>query len=474
MKIKTEEFVKTAKKELENTQSRAFLRFFPPALASMRDIAMESFQDPEAALAYGRSIREEVVARLPDLLEEFEKNAKANGAKVFWARSSKEANEYILNLAQKNKVQYVTKGKSMVTEETGLNEILIENGIEVFETDLGEFIAQLLNRPPFHILGPAINIPVEEIRDIFMEKAGLEDPTTDPIQLGLAARRFLRNKFHKMKMGITGVNFAVADTGTIINVENEGNIRFNKSSPRIQISIMSLEKVIPTMQDAMHLLRLLCRNATGQALGAYVTLDSGPKKKDEVDGPDELHIIILDNGRSKIYKDPIVREALRCIRCAGCLNDCPIYQKIGGYPYGWAYSGPMGQVLSPLLLGLDRTQDLIRSCTLCHACKVVCPAGIDHPGILLHYRARNVEKDPLLGGSGAPVPDTLLYKAYAFSGVHPRLWRIAAKMFRPYLTRMKRLAKRKQIKGPLSGWFQIRDLPDLPRKTFHDRWEDIK
>ncbi len=354
-------------------------------------------------MACGAAIRAEVLARLPELLEEFEKNAKANGMKVVWARDDKEANEFIKNLAKEKGIKYVTKGKSMVTEETALNELLEKNGIEVWETDLGEFIAQQLHRPPFHIVGPAINVPVEEVRDLFIEKIGLKEPTLDPVQLGYAARLFLRDKFHHVQMGITGVNMAVAETGTIINVENEGNIRFTKSSPPVQVSVMSLEKVIPTMKDALHMVRLLCRNCTGQRLSVYVSMDSGPKKKDEIDGPEELYIVIVDNGRSKIYQDAKAREALRCIRCGACLVACPVWRQIGGYAYGWAYSGPMGQVLNPMLLGLEKTQELYRASTLCGACKSFCPVGIDHPSLFLYYRAKDVLGDPKFQERGPPL-----------------------------------------------------------------------
>lgn len=474
MDVKTEQFFEAAKRELQNSYSRSFLQFFPLILSEMWEKSYESFPDPGAAHAYGKGIRAEAIARLPELLEEFEQRAVANGAKVFWARDRKEANEYIVKLARGHGVRFVTKGKSMVTEEMDLNEALEEDGIEVYETDLGEFITQLLDRPPFHIVGPAINVPVEEVRDIFLERGVLKEATTDPVELGFAARCFLRDKFHHLKMGITGVNFAVAETGTIINVENEGNIRFNKSSPQIQVSIMSLEKVVPTMQDAMHLLRVLCRSCTGQALGAYVSMDSGPKKEDEIDGPEELHIVILDNGRSKIFSDPRTREALRCIRCGGCLNFCPIYQKIGGYPYGWAYSGPMGQILNPLLLGFERTQDLLQACTLCQACKIICPAGIDHPQMLLYYRAMNVQKDPQLKGTGASFFENFFYRVFGLAGSRPRLWRIAFRIMRLLINRKEQNGIISQMGGPLCGWFECRDLHSLPRKTFRDRWRRLK
>jgi len=474
MEIKTEQFTELAKKELQNERSRTFLKVWFPLLSLKRDLGMATLPDQAAAQAYGAAIRREAIARLPELLEEFEKNALANGAKVFWAHDAKEANEYILKLAKERGIKYVTKGKSMVTEETSLNELLVQNGVEPWETDLGEFIAQQLNRPPFHIVGPAINVPVEEVRDVFLEKANLKEPTLDPVQLGYAARIFLRDKFHHVQMGITGINMAVAETGTIINVENEGNIRLTKSSPQTLVSVMSIEKVVPTMEDALHLIRLLGRNCTGQKIPAYVSMDSGPKKTDEIDGPEELFIVIVDNGRSKIYQDLKAREVLRCIRCAACLNSCPVYGKIGGYAYGWAYSGPMGQVFNPALLGLHRTQDLYRATTLCGACKSVCPVGIDHPSLFLYYRAKDVSGDPFFQGKKRPATEERFFKAWTMAVSRSWLWKMGLRMVRPYLNKEARNGQISKINGLFRGWFRSRDLPYIPEKTFRDRWKEIK
>jgi len=356
------------------------------SLAERRKSAFADFSDPTAMQAAGAAIRAGALEQLPELLETFEETATANGARVFWAADAGRANDYIVRVARQNGVQYVTKGKSMISEELGLNEALAQKGIKAWETDLGEFITQLLKRPPFHIVGPAINIPVAAISEIFMEKGIITSPEHDPVRLGLAARRFLRQRFHHVEMGITGVNLAVAEIGSLINVENEGNIRLSKSSPRIQVAVMSLEKIVATMADALHLIRLLCRSSTGQAISAYVSIDSGPRKNWELDGPEELHIVILDNGRTRIYQDPETRDVLLCIRCGACLNVCPIYGKIGGYPYGRAYTGPMGQILSPLLLGLDRTRDLFQACTLCRKCRSICPVGVDLNRLLFPKR----------------------------------------------------------------------------------------
>jgi len=468
MQARTQEFKATARRELGNALSQTFLSLLPPGFTALRQIGMSSFPDPDAAVEYARAIRAEAIARLPELLEQFERRAIELGATVIWTRTSHEANEIILDLARERGATYITKSKSMITEETGLNEHLREGGVEPFETDLGEFITQLLGRPPFHIVGPAINVAPEEIRDAFMAKAGLKESTTDPVRLGLAARLFLRDKFEHLKMGVVGVNMAVASTGTIINVENEGNIRMIKSSPPTVVALMSPEKVVPTMSDALHLLRILSRNCTGQKITSYVSFDSGPKRDREIDGPEELFIVIVDNGRSQIYQDPLTREALRCIRCGACLNTCPVYTKIGGYPYGFAYSGPMGQVLNPLLLGLVDTRDLYQACTLCDACREVCPAGIDHPSLLLSYRARAASDV-----HGQQTVHALLRRSLAtllaFAMTHPRLWDLGIKLARPLVNIAAQKGSINNLPGA-QGWFACRDLPAMPEKTFRERW----
>jgi len=472
MQIKTDQFAAAAQAALHDTYTRTFLDGMY-ANVKQRLKSMESFPDPAAARELGASIRAESVARLPELLVEFEKNATAQGARVIWARDAAEANQFIIGLARQNDISYVTKGKSMVSEEIGLNDALIESGIEVFETDLGEFIIQLLDRPPFHIVGPAINIPVEEICDVFLEKKIIEHPTLDPVELGYAARRYLRDKFRRLEMGITGVNMAVAETGTIINVENEGNIRFNKSSPKIQVSVMSLEKVVPTMNDAIHLLRLLCRNCTGQKLSAYVSLDTGPKASDEIDGPEQLFIVIVDNGRSNFYADPQAREVLRCIRCGACLASCPVYTKIGGYPYGWAYSGPIGQALNPLLLGLDKTGDLYRASTLCGNCKSVCPVGIDHPNLFLYFRSIDAAKGSSLKPGARPRMESAFFTFWTRIVNRISLWNFFFKIGRPLINRYAKNKAAQTMKGPLGEWLKTRDFPQLPKKSFRERWKDL-
>jgi L-lactate dehydrogenase complex protein LldF len=465
VQIKTDQFVEAAKEALTDQYTRGFLDGMYIKVKE-RLKSMQTFPDPAAARKLGAAIRAESVARLPELLEEFEDKATANGATIVWARDADEANKFITELAMDKGIPYVTKGKSMVSEEIALNDALIKKGIDVFETDLGEFIIQQLNRTPFHIVGPAINIPVEEIRDIFLKNKIIQTPTLDPVALGYGARLFLRHKFQQLEMGITGVNFAVAETGTIINIENEGNIRFNKSSPRVQVSVMSLEKVVPTMEDAIHLLRLLCRSCTGQKLGAYVTMDSGPKADDEIDGPEELYIVIVDNGRSDFYADQKAREVLRCIRCGACLGSCPVYTKVGGYPYGWAYSGPIGQLLNPLLLGFDQTGDLYRASTLCGSCKNVCPVGIDHPDLFLYFRSLDAAKNSQFKAGVRPRTELAFYAIWSWITNRAWCWNLTLKLSRPLINRCTQNSLTARWIGPINQWLTARDFPRLPKKTF--------
>jgi len=467
MHNRVDKFKETARAEMKNELSQAFLLMLSLGAPIMRQIGMSSFPDPAAAEEYGRAIRSESVERLPELLEEFEKNALAKGANVIWARDAAEANAVILDIAKARNIRYVTKGKSMVSEEIGLNEYLIRNGIDVFETDLGEVITQMLSRPPFHIVGPALNVPPEEISAAFLKKGVIKEPTVNPVELGKAAREYLREKFRYLDMGVIGVNMAVAETGTIINVENEGNIRMNKSSPKTLVAVMTLEKVVPTMADALHMIRILSRNCTGQKLTGYVSMDTGPKKSDEMDGPEELFIVILDNGRSGIYKDLKVREVLKCIRCGACLNTCPVYSKIGGYPYGFSYSGPMGQIINPLLLGIENTGDLYRACTLCGACKKICPAGIDHPSIILEYRTRQIKN-----GQPARLENTLAACSSLVMS-SSTLWNVAAKCARPLLNSFAEDGYIRDFPFSAKGWFSCRDLRKIPAKTFHETWKEL-
>ncbi|MGE5544168.1 MAG: LUD domain-containing protein, partial [Bacillota bacterium] len=391
----TERYREMVLESLKNESQRQLAGRVAGVFKFLRSYALQSYEDPAQVMRDVADTRARSVENMPELLERFEERATAAGAKVYWARNSQEANQIITDIVTAKGIKLAVKGKSMVSEETELNHALEKVGVEVYEGDLGEFIVQQLHQPPFHIVGPAIHLSAEEISDLFVSMMGIE-PTVDPVALGRAARVYLRDKFFSAGVGITGVNVAVAETGSICLVENEGNIRLATSRPRVHIALMSIEKVVADVGEALEAIGLLTRSCTGQKISSYISMITGPRKDGESDGPDELHIVILDNGRSTFYQDPELRQALRCIRCGACLGVCPIYTRIGGPTYGWIYSGPMGAVLNPLLLGVNRSQDLFEACTQCGFCQEVCPGGIRHLELFNRYRQMVLNGFPAL------------------------------------------------------------------------------
>jgi len=463
----TERFRDLARENLLNTEQRKVLSQFAMILRALRDAGFASLPDEKAAMEKGREIRARTIESLPYLLERFEKNAIKAGAKVVWAKDADELNDFVLSLAREKGIKLCVKGKSMISEETGLREVLEEEGIETYETDLGEFIIQQAGRTPFHIVGPAINMTIDEVSGVFTKFLGT--PGTDsPEELAMHARRFLREKFKNAGMGITGANMAVAETGSIILVENEGNIRYSTTTPKVHVALMSIEKVVPTMADAAHMLKLLTRSCTGQKISEYVSIITGPRKQGEVDGPDELYVVILDNGRTKIYQDRVLRGVLKCIRCGLCAAVCPIYTHIGGYAYGWVYSGPIGAVLNPLLLGLDKAKDLFHATTLCGACRDYCPAGVDIPGIMLALRARFMDADRSLGASEPPKGLKRLYKLWTWVLLDVSRYKVASRLMRLASSLLARQGKIESLPGRLSGWTESRDAPVPAPRTFHE------
>ena len=309
---------------------------------------------------------------------------------MHFAADSAEANAIVGEIVRTRNIRVATKSKSMVSEELALNHALEAQGVEVFETDLGEYIIQLAEETPFHLVAPALHKTKEQVAQLFTEKLGI--PYSDDIDaLAAAARVALRDKFLQADLGISGANFLVAETGTLVIITNEGNGRLCTSAPRIHIGITGMEKVIPSMQDLSVFLRLLPRSATGQRITSYVSMVSGPRRAEDEDGPEEFHLILVDNGRSKMLADPHLREALYCIRCGACLNICPVYQKVGGHAYGWVYPGPIGAIVTPTLVGLGQAPDLPQASSLCGACREVCPIKINIPRMLLHLRQKSAE-----------------------------------------------------------------------------------
>jgi len=417
-----------------------------------------------------RRIKEDAIARLDDLLIQLKENLEANGCRVFVAADAAEARKYIVDLARERGARRVVKGKSMATEEIELNAALAAAGCEVVETDLGEYIVQLRGERPSHIITPAIHLSKEDVGELFHEK--LDIPyTAEPEALTAVARERLREVFLAADMGVTGANFAIAETGTLVLVENEGNGRMSSTLPEIFVAVMGIEKVIPSMADLSHFLEVLARTATGQKLTTYTNFVSGPRRAGEADGPREVHVVMIDNGRSAMLADPVLREALYCLRCGACLNVCPIYRRVGGHAYGSTYPGPIGSIVSPSLFG-GATATLPFASTLCGACREICPVKIDIPRILLHLRWKETaDKDGT--GKGDPALPTPIWprsahrarsglKAFSRLAKHPLTMRVMGRIAALALWPFARRGYVRWMPPPFGNWTSVRDFP-VPR-----------
>ena len=416
-------------------------------------------------------IRMDAIQHLDSLLDELAGNFRKNGGQVYFAQDAKDAVAYCLKVAQENNVKRVVKGKSMVTEEIRLNDALADAGIEALETDLGEYIIQLANEGPSHLIAPAVHKSKEDVGRLFTEKLGI-DYTDDPPSLTRVARKALRGKFLAADMGLSGCNFACAETGHITTVSNEGNIRMASTLPRIHMVFMGMERIAARLQDLDILLRLLCRGAAAQKLGTYVSHISGPASPDNLDGPEQLHLVILDNGRSKMLADPDFREMLCCIRCAACLNVCPVYGKIGGHSYGFAYSGPVGAVVTPLLIGINRAADLCQGETLCGACQNACPVNIDLPRMLLLLRAKLADGDEKWQVSRRSSLEKAAYQFWARIMQNRRTYDLAvdaAQLLQRLLPTNRGMLR--FLPPPFNGWTKSRDMQPLAAETFAQWWK---
>ena len=431
-----------------------------------RHKAMTSI-DGERLRAQTRQMKEDVLRNLPDYLEQLERNFKANGIIVHWARDGVEAGEIVRGIGLQNGAKTVVKAKSMATEEIHLNHILEQAGLTVVETDLGEYIIQLVGEPPSHIVAPVIHKRLEEIAQIFHEK--LDMPRTmDPTEMTSAARVRLRNEFFGAQMGISGCNFAIAETGTICIVTNEGNGRMVSSMPKVYVVLMGIEKVVPTVEDALLQLQALCRSATGQQMTVYCSMTSGPRQKDQPDGPEQVHVVLMDNGRLQMLERGY-GEALLCIRCGACLNVCPVYQEIGGHAYGSTYNGPIGAVISPALAPeIARFKELPHATTLCGACRDVCPVKIDLPRLLVDLRADLVEQNV------PPRLEKLAMQGFVKAMSSREIYERGGKLASLSTNLLAGLSggSIKWMPPPLNGWTDHRDFPPFAKKSFREWWEE--
>ncbi len=472
--ISTENYVEEAKRGIADPVLRRSLTSLQDRFGRGTAEAYRKLPEGPDLRLKAHEIRERAIENLDVLLESLAAKIRQNGGHVFFAATAKDAVDYCLEVARRNQVRMLVKGKSMVTEEIDLNPALEAAGIEAVETDLGEYIIQLAGEKPSHIIAPAIHKTRNEVADLFVERLGIRH-TTSPPELTQAARKALREKFLTADMGTSGVNMACAETGHITTVSNEGNIRMATTMPRVHMAFMGMERIVARLDEYEIILRLLCRGASVQNIGTYVSFVGGPRRPGDSDGPDEFHLVIIDNGRSRILADPQFREMLCCIRCAACLNVCPVYGKIGGHAYGFAYSGPVGAVVTPLLTGINRAKDLCCGETLCGACKDACSMNIDLPRMLLALREKLAYGDANWQVEPAGRAEGLAYRGWSWLIRSRRIYELVLKLAaagQKLLPRSGAMIRR--LPPPMQGWTQSRDWHPLAGVTFMERWRKRK
>lgn len=460
-------FKDNARVALKNTQLQRALGNVEQGFIAKRSMAAGALPEFDALRDNARDIKNHALEHLDLYLEAYETKVIESGGHVHWAQTAEDARGIVLDICRKVDAKTVTKSKSMITEEIGLNGFLEEAGIAPVETDLGEYIIQLRGEAPSHIIAPAVHVNKDEVEDAFRKAHDYlpgNRELEEPEQLLDEARRVLRTKYFEADIGITGANFLVAETGTSIVVTNEGNADLTQTLPRIHVVIASIEKIVPTLEDSAQILRVLARSATGQESSVYTTFSTGPRRTDDPDGPEQYHVILLDNGRSAMLGTEF-QEMLRCIRCGACMNHCPVYHAVGGHAYGWVYPGPMGAVLTPSLIGVDKAGHLPNASTFCGRCESVCPMRIPLPKMMRHWREREFER--------GLNPATARYglKFWAFFARRPRLYRLAASFGLPLLAFFggrKRRLRRLPFAG---GWTRHRDLPAPQSQSFLQQWQ---
>lgn len=459
-------FPKNARAALANPPLLKAIAHIEETLVSGRRRAAEALPEFEALRDAGRDIKAHTLKHLDLYLEAFERKVSEAGGFVHWAADAAEANRIILGICREAGARRVTKGKSMITEEVGLNAFLQENGITPVETDLGEYIIQLRGETPSHIIAPAVHVNKEQVAADFRRvhtdldpKRNLDEPTS----LLAEARGVLRERFLSADVGITGANFLVAETGSTVIVTNEGNGDLTQILPKTHIVLASIEKMVPTLEDVATIMRLLARSATGQEMGVYTTFSTGPRRPGDPDGPEAFHVVLLDNGRSAMLGSEF-EDMLRCIRCGACINHCPVYRSIGGHAYGSVYPGPMGSVLTPSLQGLEKSAHLANASTLCGRCESVCPMRIPLPKMLRHWREKEFERHltPKKARFGLAV--------WRFLVARPSLYGIATRLGAWGLAKLAGKDGSLRQVPFAGGWTRWRDLPAPEGGTFRTEW----
>ncbi len=461
-------FDQAAKVALADTQLRHNLASATHAIRDKRARVVGELPDWPELREAGRAIKERTMRHLDRYLLEFEASVQRAGGQVHWARDAAEANQIIGDLLAGHGVSEVVKVKSITSDEIGLNQALAKRGINAIETDLAELIVQLANETSSHILVPAIHKNRAEIRELFLRTLGIDTLSDQPEALAEAARLHLRRAFLRARAGISGANFGVAETGTVCVVESEGNGRMCTTLPEVLITLMGIEKVIPTWQDLEVFLQLLPRSSTGERMNPYTSLWSGLCPGD---GPREFHLVLLDNGRTNVLQDQIGRQTLHCIRCSACLNVCPVYERTGGHAYGSVYPGPIGAILTPQLAGVERYGSLPYASSLCGACYEVCPVKINIPEVLIHLRGRVVrrQQESVRGRLDAEnLAMQTMARIFADRQRYERAQRLAQVGQWPF----SRGGSINWLPGKLSGWTAMRDLQPLPRQTFRQWWQE--
>jgi L-lactate dehydrogenase complex protein LldF len=460
MTAPVESFPTAARRELANVQLRTNLRNATDTIRDKRARVVAELPDWEELRDAGRAIKADVLARLDELLVQFEAAVESAGGHVHWARDGAEANAIVAGIAHSHGVSDVVKMKSLTTDEIGLNEALAAEGIHALETDFAELILQLDGDWSSHILVPAIHRNRSEIRDLFARTIAPGIESNDPRDLAEAARTYLRERFLAARMGVSGANFGVAETGTICIVESEGNGRMCTTLPPVLVSILGIEKLLPTFADLEVFLQLLPRSSTGERMNPYTSLWTGPT---EGDGPQELHVVLLDNGRTRVLRDEVGRQALHCIRCSACLNVCPVYSRTGGHAYGSVYPGPIGAILTPQLVGIEHAASLPFASSLCGACYDVCPVKIDIPTVLLHLRSEAVRVKAARAERMAMRGAAWVFGSRARFTLAERFGRFAQRAF-------VRDGMIRRLPPPLASWTRTRDLRPLAAQSFRTWW----